>query len=156
LWRLLTSPRDFGEITPAMPAGVTDMLEAFQTRDRKGTLRLSRGSPHTLWAACRNRDADLLRLGRSKPLVRSCIRGRLCTGIDLWLSTRRVALRGCRGNLGRRGRTPMAKTFATIKLTHYPNFEIRRRTYARPQLAQCRATGGSPHSDAHRPWTRLG
>ncbi|GEM_PF-5696794 len=56
----------------------------------------------------RDRHAGLLRAGGSQPVVRPCIRGRVCIGIGVWISSRGVAVRGRRGDLVARCPAPVA------------------------------------------------
>jgi hypothetical protein len=53
----------------------------------------SHGSTHGIRTVCSNRDADFIFAGKAQPLVHTGVRGRMCAGIDLRLSPRRVAIR---------------------------------------------------------------
>src|SRR4029077_16886016 len=75
-----------------------------------GVNRTSMGWTNDLWAARRNCDACLLCDGGSEPLVYSRLRRRVCNGIGLRLSARRMALRDNRGNLDHRRLSALAHT----------------------------------------------
>ena len=51
------------------------------------------GSTHGIRTVRSKRDADFIFAGKAQPVVHSGVRGRMCAGIDLRLSPRRVAIR---------------------------------------------------------------
>jgi len=62
-------------------------------------VRPNDGSPHSFRTVCSNRDADFILAGEAQPVVHSGVRNRVCAGIDIRLSSRRLAIRCCGGSM---------------------------------------------------------